>query len=193
MDGTQAYAVSERTRKVVAMSISDNNGILSLGAPKTLGKLPCLGASANKGWEGIDVLPGRFSPTGEDCLVAVHEGFPRRIGIFSLPEVEEIEILTPPASALKRLSDISDIAVHPTTGHLFLLSDESRSIVEMSLKTSLSAGPGGLLESTQLQTLGHYKLPLGNSRKPEGLSFSGTNTLWVACDGNKDLLEIHLS
>lgn len=191
-DHTYAYAVSEKTSEILVLSIDDNGGTLSLEGTEVLGELPKIGHSENKGWEGIDILPGHFSPTGGDCLVAVHEGHPRRVGIFSLPELDEVELLTPSDFALSHLADISDVAVHPKTGHLFLLSDASRSVVEVALKNKLTAGPGGLLESPQLCTLSVHKLPLDKSYKPEGLTFTGDDTLWVACDGDNELLEMKI-
>lgn len=192
-DGSQVYALSENKGTIVALSLEENQREVSLGPPEALGKLPKIGTEANKGWEGIDVLPGKFSPTGEDCLVAVHEGYPRRVGVFSLPDLEEIALLKLPTAAHDQMHDLSDIAVHPTSGHLFVLSDESARIMEFALTSTHTAAPGGLLENIQLQTLSSFDLPQDKQRKAEGLSFSDKNTLWVASEGRKDLLEISLS
>lgn len=191
-DGGTLYAVSEDSRKVVSIALDGDTEPPSLSTPEVLGKLPSLGRTANKGWEGLSFLAADHSPIDEDCLVAVHEGDPRSIGIFTLPDLEEVEILTPPTSALRHLSDISDITVHPETGNLFVLSDESQSVVELALTTSLSAGPGALLESTSLETLHTYKLPLSKGQKPEGIVFSDESTMFIACDGSKAMLEMKL-
>lgn len=192
-DGSTLYAVSENTRKVVSIPMDDQGGTPSLGKPEVLGKLPVLGRAPNKGWEGIAVLPAAHSPIDEDCIVTVHEGFPRCIGIFTLPDLEEVDIIRPPESALGHLNDISDIAVHPETGHLFVLSDESQSIVELSLTTKLSAGPGGLLETNGLEALRTFKLPLNKKQKPEGITFLDSSTMFVACDGSDTMLKFQLN
>lgn len=191
-DRKQVYALSENSGNVVALNIEGSGADLSLGSPEKLGKLPRIGTEANKGWEGIDVLPAKFSPTGEDCLVAVHEGYPRRVGVFSLPDLQEIALLKLPADSREKMSDLSDIAVHPGTGHLFLLSDESSRIMEFALTTTHTAAPGALLENLQLQPLSSFDLPQDKNRKAEGLAFSNNNTLWVASEGRNDILQIAL-
>lgn len=186
-DGKSAYVVSEDSRKVTRVPLEWKEGHPKAGKPEVLGKLPSLGETDNKGWEGIDILPGRFSQDGEDRLVAVHEGSPLRIGIFSLPDLEESIILKLPSDQKGQIRDLSDIAVCPKTGHLFLLSDESSCLLEVALTTQRQIAPGALLERPTLAVVGRFDLPLDKGSKPEGLSFGRDDTLWVASDGNRQL------
>lgn len=199
-DGETAYVVSEDSREVQMLRSSSSVSSFSIGRtanqyaaskPEKLGRLPDIGHTVNKGWEGLDFLPAAHSPTGEDCLVAVHEGDPRSIGIFSLPDLDTVDIIDLSGELRDALSDLSDIAVHPETGHLFLLSDESSAIFEVALETNHMAGPGALLTNTELRPLGEFAIPTTKKSKPEGLSFHG-DQLWVVGDGDNRLLKLQV-
>jgi uncharacterized protein YjiK len=191
-DGKAAYVVSEDSRQISMIPLSQKKGEIQAGKPILLGELPKIGEKPNKGWEGIEVLPGRFSADGQDKLVAVHEGSPRAVGIFSLPDLREESIIRLPAEAEKLMKDVSDIAICPKTGHLFLLSDESARIVECALTTQRQAAPGALLERPILQILGSLDLPVAEGSKPEGITFDGADRLWVVSDGDQRMWQLRV-
>jgi len=191
-DGRKAYVVSEGEREVHEIAIERDGEKYRAHPPHRLGRLPKLGDVENKGWEGLDVLPGHLSQDGQDRLVAVHEGNPRKIGLFPLPDLEPMELVSLPPPFDDSLHDLSDIAVHPKTGHLFLLSDESSAIAEVAIERNHTAGPGALLSSVQLRPLGQFELPPDNDAKPEGLSFRG-DELWVIGDGDHRLLTLSVT
>lgn len=177
-DGAIAYALSESGGRISQLSLTVKGGALMVGKAKRLGSLPGIDTVENKGWEGLSVLPRQFSRDGEECLVAVHEGKPKRVGLFRLPSLEVEAILKLPRKAKDLLSDLADVAVCPQTGHFFVLSDVSRCIVEL------------VREGEQLSLLGSFDLRMHKSEKPEGLAFDGPGTLWVVTDGSARLLRL---
>jgi uncharacterized protein YjiK len=128
--------VSEESRKVTAFAVRAKGGSITLGEPKKRGALPKLGSKSNKGWEGLAVRPGRFEKDKRPRLVAVHEGKPRQVGIFPLDDFDGGEILDLPGEVHGALDDLSDVAVHPKSGHIFLLSDESSALAHVEVVTS---------------------------------------------------------
>lgn len=185
-DKQTAYIVSEDSRRIYSTHLSEDNGVLEASQLKELGRLPKLGKEGNKSWEGIEILPGRFTVDGRDKMIAVHEGSPRRIAIFSLPELEEEVIMSLPKILDDQLRDLSDLAVCPNTGHIFLLSDESSRIAELEIVQSHLAGPGALLFNQDLRAMHTFDLPPG--KKSEGLSFQG-DSLWVSSELDRSLTQ----
>lgn len=180
-DGATVYALSESGGRISRMSLIAKGAAWKLSPVKSLGSLPEIDQVKNKGWEGLSVLPRQFSPDGIECLVAVHEAKPKRVGLFRLPSLEEEALLKLPRKAKDLLSDLADVAVCPQTGHFFVLSDESRCIAEL-------AREGG-----KLSLLGCFDLPLRKREKPEGLAFDGPRTLWVVTDGSARLLRLSVT
>lgn len=190
-DGSTAYVVSEDSRRVYSIGIGhSDDGSVEVSEPQELGRLPKLSKHDNKGWEGISILPGAFSSDGEDKLVAVNEGRPRTIGIFSLPSCEEEQLIPLPDTFEDQLHDLSDVAICPKTGHLFLLSDESSAIAEVEFSTKHRAGPGALLPKSTLQLLQIFALPPG--QKSEGICFNGEGSLWVTSELDRSLTELRV-
>ena len=85
-DGT-VYAVAEGDGTLIAMPLNDTDPP-TLGAPVRVGEIPRLGKKENKGWEGCAVLPGRLRGDGVARLILAHEGKPRAIEVFTLPDLE---------------------------------------------------------------------------------------------------------
>jgi uncharacterized protein YjiK len=159
-----------------------------------LGTLPEISRKKNKGWEGIDIIPGRLLPDGEPLLVAVHEGSPRRIGVFTFPDIEEVTHFKLTGDLKDHMADISDVAVCPKTGHLFMLSDASATLVEVELVKKKKVAPGALLENLELNLLGVTDLEgLEAKEKPEGLCFDPSGDLWLATDGDSHLRQFRLT
>jgi uncharacterized protein YjiK len=170
-DRSTLYALSEDTGTVYSMSLTEGEPP-TLSKPVKLKELESAGRIKNKGWEGLNILPGRFSEDGKERLVAVNEKYPRVIGVFSLPDMELESTLKPPSEADKHLRDLSDLAICPKTGHFFVLSDESSSIVELKRTSKINAAPGGLLGGQKLEMVGFQEVERTGSSKAEGISFS---------------------
>lgn len=188
-DGQQVLSLSEQSGTIMAFNLKrKDSGKIKLGKAKALGQLPQVGRVHNKGWEGMTILPGRFSPDGEARLLAVVERSPRRVGVFRYPSLEQESLLKLPKAAKKAMSDMSDIAVCPQTGHVFILSDESQSLVELRLNLRHQHAPGAMVDLSSLEVLGQHKLDFAPDEKTEGLSFDGAGRLYVATDERNRLV-----
>jgi len=192
-DGEHALVICEGTGEVFKLRIKNDDGEYSLGKPKRVGELPKLRRTTNKGWEGIDMIPGRFFNDGEPRLVAVNEGKPRRVGLFGYPDLGSGVHFKLPKAAKPYLEDLSDVAVDPKTGHIFLLSDESTNIVELRLKQQTIATPGAIVDGSALEFVGVTAVSASNREKPEGLDFGPDGRLWLAMDGKSTLLEYEVT
>jgi uncharacterized protein YjiK len=107
----------------------------------------------------------------------VHEGRPRRIGVYALPDLTEGWTAALPKKAKELLPDVADVTIDESTGHVFLVSDRARRVVELALE------PKG--DGCELVPISSFHLGLKKSRKPEGLSFDAKGRLWVSLDYEK--------
>ena len=170
---TMLWALAEDDGAVVAIPLGARSP-----RPTVIGHLPRPGSKKNKGYEGLAFLPARLSPTARPSLVAVHEGKPRRVGVFALPDLEPTHDLKLPDEAKDLLKDLADVTVDPVTGQLLLLSDESRRIARVRIAAN------------ELIVCGSHDLPLGKKEKPEGLDFASPSRLLVVTDESAKLLEM---
>jgi uncharacterized protein YjiK len=170
---TTLWALAENSGAVLAISLRTRSP-----RPEVTGYLPRPGTKKNKGLEGLAFLPARLSPSRRASLVAVHEGKPRRVGIFALPDLELTHHLKLPDEAKRLLRDLADVTVDPVTGDLLLLSDQSRRIVRARIVGS------------RLIVCESYDLPLGRKEKPEGLTFASSSRLLIVTDDAAKLLEM---
>ncbi|MCB9652808.1 MAG: SdiA-regulated domain-containing protein [Deltaproteobacteria bacterium] len=189
--------VSEETGFVHEMALRVVAGALSLKSPRLVGRLPKLGRHANKGYEGLTVLPASKAPDGRARIVAVHEGLPRRIGIHDRTTLRAEAEVVLPAELQRRLKDLSGCAVDPATGHLLLLSDEARTLAETRL-VPVRAGidPAAPISDWRLTLLGFSVLPPSltkNRLQPEGLSVDDKGDVWVLSEGDQSLLHLDRS
>ena len=118
--GRCLYAVGENSRRLHRIAIAKDG---SLSSEKELGKLPRPG-SKKKGWEGAAWLG---SGKGGRLLLA-HENKPRCLGIVAPDDLDACEIVELPEELDDALDDLSDIAIEPKTGLVWILSDESSAI-----------------------------------------------------------------
>jgi len=170
-DGSTAYAVSEKKGMVFALAVKRSGSTVSLGEPQLLGRVERPGDNKKRGWEGAAFLPAGALQGCGDCLVLVHEDEPMAVGIYALPALEEVAVTLLDGPFAERMSDVSDVAVCPVTGHLLLLSDESQRIVEARLD------PDGALA-----LLGSFDLDLHPDEKPEGIAFESDDRLVLVTD-----------
>ncbi len=182
-DGTQIWVVLEGARRVERYDVEHTDGSLQLIESGAVHKLPKFKDDVdNKGWEGLTFLPAALA-NGTDHLVCVHEAHPRRIGIFALPDLEHRFSLKLPKDAKTLLPDLADVAVDDH-GHLFIVSDEGRRVVEFALVWSSGTEADRLLDAPTLVTLSSFELPLEKNSKPEGLAFDADGRLWVSLDND---------
>jgi uncharacterized protein YjiK len=179
----EGVAVDEANRRVWALAEEDGAVIalsLATASPRATlaGHLPRPGKQKNKGFEGLAFMPARVSPSRRASLVAVHEGKPRRVGIFALPDLAQTHDLKLPDDAKELLADLADVTVDPVTGLLLLLSDQSRRIAVL------------WVIDRQLSLAGSYDLPLADDEKPEGVDFASPSRLLVVTDQTAKLLEL---
>lgn len=190
--GKHVWAVQESSRRVVRYDIERKDGRIELKESGEARRLPKLKDVENKGWEGLAFLSKEAAGGKDDHLVCVHEGSPRRIGIFALPDLDEGVTLKLPKAAKDLLPDLADVAIDPQSGHLFVVSDESQMVVELVIKKAGKAAPGALLETVELAVVSSFELPVKRSSKPEGLAFDEKGRLWVSLDGNGKALVLEL-
>jgi uncharacterized protein YjiK len=133
---------------------------------------------ANKGWEGIAHLPAAVAFDGRDHLVAVHEDKPRAVGVFAWPSLAVEHTFVIDDDLAELLPDLSDVAVHPETGELWIVSDEGECVVRV------------VLGATGLTLVSVHTLPVDDGEKPEGLSFDEHGALWVVTDDSGRLLRV---
>lgn len=117
--GRFLYAVGESDRVLHRIAIAKDG---SLSRATELGKLPRPG-SKKKGWEGAAWLGGKSGR-----LLLAHENKPRCLGIVAPDDVDECELVDLPDELADELDDLSDIAIEPETGLVWILSDESSAI-----------------------------------------------------------------
>ncbi len=175
-DGRAAYAVSEKKGQVFSFEVRRGRAGVSLSEAALLGVVERPGDVKNKGWEGASFL--RLD--GAPHLVLTHERDPMAVGVFTLPDLRPVALVTLDGPFEALLDDVADVAVCPSTGHLFLLSDQSERVVEARLL------PGGALEPVAA-----FDLEL-DDEKPEGIAFETPERLVIVTDASGRLLRYAL-
>jgi uncharacterized protein YjiK len=181
----EGLAVDEEQRTLWALAENDG-AVLAFSLrtrsprPELIGHLPRPGTKKNKGFEGLAFMPARLSPSGRASLVAVHEGKPRRVVIFALPDLEPTHDFKLPDEAKALLEDLADVTVDPLTGQLLLLSDQSRRIAVVRIV------------GRELMMAGSCDLPLRRKEKPEGLDFASSSRLLIVTDDEAKLLDMEV-
>lgn len=177
-----AYVLSERGGRIFQYPITRDGQTITLGERHETGRLPQIGRRANRGWEGMAFAPGATWPDGDDRLIAVHQAKPRRIGVFTLPDLEPESELRLPREARRSLEELSDITISPRSGHWFVLSGPAGRIAEFER--------GGEPGAWTVTLLALYKIPTSKRDVPEGLTFDTDGRLWMVTDGKGRLIEL---
>ncbi len=204
VDGKEenAFVVSEGARTIYQIPLTADGDDVDAAKPIALGMLPELNDGTVNGWEGLDVVPGKFltldGSDGPDALVCVHEAAPTRVIFVTIPDAANSEAELPilrefkiPNSAAPHLEDLSDVAVDKESGHLLLLSDRSKTIVELKPTLESQAVGGHILEHTKLELIGITPIPDATGTKPEGIGFDPDNGQIVVSSekGNKSRVQ----
>lgn len=172
----EGLAMDERRGLIWALA-EESGAVLELPTrqrrreARVLGRLPRPGRKRNKGFEGLAFMPAAVSPNRRDSLVAVHEGKPRRVAVFALPDLEETHHYKLPREAKRALDDLADVTVDPITGAVLLLSEESRRIGVFRVDD------GGL------EMTGAVEVRVKRQARPEGLDFVTPSRLVVVTEG----------
>lgn len=181
--GDVIIAVREQDGAMVSFAVPVSSSTTDSDL-ETLGRLPRPPTSdgkkskANKGWEGIAHLPAAVAFDGRDHLVAVHEGKPRAVGVFAWPSLTVEHTFAIDGDLAEHLPDLSDVAVHPATGEVWIVSDEGECVVRVGLS------------ATGLTFVAVHTLPVDDGEKPEGLAFDEHGALWVVTDDTGRLLRL---
>jgi uncharacterized protein YjiK len=175
-EGRCVWALAEETGQVVSLATSGRHRTV-----KPVGRLDRPGRRENKGYEGLAYLPGTHSPNRRNSLIAVHEGNPRRVGVFALPDLSQTHEFKLPRDAKKALADLADLTVDPVTGAWLLLSEESRRIGVFAV------GPDRL----RLESLTEVRVDDGE--RPEGLDFVTPGRLVVVTEGPARAIEYRVT
>jgi uncharacterized protein YjiK len=174
--GKHVWVHCENKRAIERYDVErSSDGKISLIESGETRRLPKLKGKKNAGWKGLTFLPAESG--GRDHLVCAHERKPRRLGIYSLPDLDDGLNVALPKEAKSQLDDISGVAFEASSGHLFLVSDRSRTLVELAMIRK--AG------QVELVPLSRVELDLKPTRKPEGLAFDAAGRLWVSLDYEK--------
>jgi uncharacterized protein YjiK len=141
-----------------------------------------LGKKANKGVEGLAYVPVEHSPTRRPQLVAANERNPHLIALLEDDgSGEPVEVAFPPALA-EECSDFAALAVDPVTGHLFVASEESATLAELSWRRTASALALSLKTVTPLlDKRGHA------FERVEGIAFDERGDLHVLTENQRKL------
>ncbi|WP_082889178.1 SdiA-regulated domain-containing protein [Methylovorus sp. MM2] len=136
--GNLYIVVNERQRKLMLIDLPDHVETIDVSrVPQiTLGIDPV----GNKGFEGAS-WDGR-----NNRLLIVNERSPKRVlairGFIDATLNQDLQLhvedVKQAHAAFKKLRDFSSLTYHDATGHLFLLSDESRMIVEIDTEGKIA-------------------------------------------------------
>lgn len=186
-DGAYVWTVEERKNRVRRFQVStDESGRVALIDARADIRLPALGRRLNKGWEGLSFLPRALSGADRDWLVCVHEGSPRRIGLFELPYLTCGFTLKLPQRARDLLPDLADVVVDPSTGHLLVVSDQACTIVELAPRYREGVSGPERIEQLEIEAVSAIGLPRLGKYKPEGMAFDALGRLWVTLDDENE-------
>jgi uncharacterized protein YjiK len=164
--GTSLYALAEESGALVSLDTRGSRRVV-----RYVGLVPRPGRRPNKGYEGLAYLPRVHSPNGRASLVAAHEGNPRRVCIFRLPDLVQTHDLKLSIEAKGLLDDLADVTVDPVSGAMLLLSEESRRIAVCRV------------DGDRLELASVTDIRVKNDERPEGIDFVTRDRLVVVTEG----------
>lgn len=173
--GGRLWALAEETGEVVTLATEGRRRVAA-----SLGRLARPGRKSNKGYEGLAFLPAAHSPNRRASLLAVHEGKPRRVAVFGLPDLVQTAEFKLPAEAKEALADLADVTVDPVTGRWLLLSEESRRIGVFTVTNG----------ELRLESL--TDIFVNADERPEGIDFVTPARLVVVTEGPAMVIEFRV-
>ncbi|GIZ12507.1 SdiA-regulated domain-containing protein [Pseudomonas sp. NCCP-436] len=164
----------EREQRLVKVRIDDNTRVLDAAHAQQLSL--GMGLNGNKGFEGL-----AYDPARQRLLVAKERDPVRIFEVLGFPHTADDKPLTlqintdPKRDSRLFVRDVSSLDFDDVTGHLLVLSDESRLVIELDsdgkpISTlSLLAGQHGLQRSVP---------------QAEGLASDGRGNLYLISEPN---------
>lgn len=164
----------EREQRLVKVRIDDNTRVLDAAHAQQLSL--GMGLNGNKGFEGL-----AYDPARQRLLVAKERDPVRIFEVLGFPHTADDKPLTlqintdPKRDSRLFVRDVSSLDFDEATGHLLVLSDESRLVIELDTEgkpistLSLLAGQHGLRRSVP---------------QAEGLASDGRGNLYLISEPN---------
>lgn len=136
----------------------------------------------NKGVEGMAWLPAALSPTGEAHIVLAKEARPCALLLLDAAGEGAPRDIALDERIEEACNDFSGLAVDPTTGRLFLCSDESAAFAEIELLERRGEIRAELVGSTELRD------PRGRPmERVEGIALDERGDLHVLLENDREL------
>jgi uncharacterized protein YjiK len=175
--------VNEKTRRIRTFQIlADERDRPRLRELDAGGRLPKLGKDPNKGIEGLAFLPAALAWDGRSHLVAVHQTDPKAVLLLD-PETFELQSqLALPRQWDRDVYDLSDVAVDPLSGHLFVISAGSRQLLELELREKDGEPDLRGVGRSDIEVKGTGEIP-----QAEGLAFDAHGNLFLSSEGSRQL------
>lgn len=173
MSGTKFAILQERRRVMAIANIKADTTVVDIKQCQTYLIDPI--NAGNKGIEGVTF------DAKANCLYIVKEKAPRKIYRVALPTTaggDTAPTITNPWDIEETglgMDDVSGVYYHAATGHLLILSDESKCVVETTVdgkevsRLSFAAGAAGL----------ETEIP-----QPEGITMDSKGKLYIVCEPN---------
>lgn len=179
-DRQRLFVAAEERGLLVRFSFDPASG----AAPVVEGKVTVdLGGPANKGIEGMTWLPARHSPTGRPQLLLAKEQAPRLLALVEPDGSGAPQRVALPPALEDACRDFAALALDPRTGHVFIASEESATLAEVSLQKVGDGLSATLLAVTPL--LSKRGKPL---ERAEGIAFDEQGDLFVLLENDAELL-----
>jgi uncharacterized protein YjiK len=152
-------------------------------APVVEAKLPLdLGTPSNKGVEGMTWIPAAHSPTRRPQLIVAKEQEPHTLALLEADGSGEPRRIALPVALEEGCRDLAAVALDPRTGHVFVASQESATLAELSLSLAGARLTATLLAVTPL--LSKKGRPF---ERVEGIAFDDQGDLYVLLENEGEL------
>jgi uncharacterized protein YjiK len=175
-DGRRVWLLAERDGAVWSFRLDGRE----LVDGRRLGRLPRVGRQRNAGWEGLAFAPaGTWSEAPR--LIAVHQARPRQVAVLDPDSLAADWSFRLPKAARKCLGDLNDVAVHPTSGDLVVLSGKAGRLAELRRR-------GDAIEFVAV-----HRIDTRRGDVCEGLAYDASGRLWSVHDGSGRLRELRLA